>query len=257
VCRADSKLSGVFFLLTLLPLSHAVAQRSDLVYQSRGKYSEGIRATPSTGPTLDLVAALVDYQEKLPSSPLPPSFRAMFYLPDTRPLFLTIREINPRYYYWLGDLLPTGWQTLQSNRFAWPTNEVIRSLNWDDGGPLSLSDLGAIARLGNETPSELEVVAPVALYYSHAPESIDGYRFVFQPSRQMRLQFQVFPSESSKALETQAVATVLANAPYAVTLKTGKWADGWYRLVGTGHAVSNDAVVNIEVRFYHYARLGR
>jgi hypothetical protein len=257
MCRPGSKLLGFFSLLVLLSVSGAVAQPPNLVYQSRGKYREGIRTTLSTGPTLDLIAALVDYQDMQLLSALPQVFGARFYLPDGRPASLVIREIKPRYFYWLGDLSAPTWQTGKANDFVWPTDKVVRFLNWDHSGPLRLTDLGAIVRIGNQTPSGLEVVAPVALYQMRAPDMVDGYRFVFLPNQQMRLQFQIFRAEDSNALETQPAVRILANAPHAVTWKAGRLSAGWYRLVGSGYAVSDNARVNAEVRFYHSSRLGK
>jgi len=58
--------------------SPAAAQPSPgLSYQNRGRYREGIRTAPSTGPNVDLIAALVDYHE--PYSRLPATFRMLFY----------------------------------------------------------------------------------------------------------------------------------------------------------------------------------
>ena len=131
-----------------------------LTYRSRGRYSEGIRTAPSTGETLDLISALVDYRE--PYKDLPAAFRAMFYLPKQASVYLAIREVEARYYYWLDMQPDPGWQAASANRFEWPTGTVIRSLKWKEGAPLSLDDLGATARLDSPDPGTMERVAPVA-----------------------------------------------------------------------------------------------
>lgn len=257
--RSDSRWSAIVPLLALLAFDRAAAQRADLVYQDRGKYHEGIRDGLSNGPKLDLIAALVDHVDSQEKSGLafPPSFKALFYLPSSEEPSLTIREIRPRYFYWLGDLLPTEWQERKSNEFVWPTGTVIRFLNWDADGALSLHDLGAIIRLGYKSPLPSELVAPVALYHSRPPDGADGYRFVFLPSLEMRLESQVFPDAGASAVDVQPTATVPAKTPYPITYKAKQWQDGWYRLVVSGYAVSNNARVNAVVRFYHYGRLGR
>ena len=64
---ANLVLLGVF----ALPLT--AQSPASVTYQNRGRYNEGTRTVPSTGPAgLDLIAALVDYQEL--SATLPPTF---------------------------------------------------------------------------------------------------------------------------------------------------------------------------------------
>lgn len=75
------------WLLLAGPMPPVLAQwQANLTYQSRGRYSEGIRTAPSTGFNLELLSALVDYQESYKD--LPPAFRAIFYLPKREPVYL-------------------------------------------------------------------------------------------------------------------------------------------------------------------------
>jgi len=245
-------------LLVLFPPVRAVAQSPDLVYQARSgdPFREGIRPTPSTGPSLSLIGALTDYRD--PPSGLPALFRARFYLPDMRTPSLTIREIESRYNYWLGDLnLKENWRPQAVNEFSWSTDKVVRRLTWE--GPLGLRDLAAAVRLdGGGLDSNQEDVAPVALYSLNAPETVEGYRFVFLPNQRMRLQFQVFPDKGNQPLQApQILSVVLAGSPQPVAWKMGNTPDGWYKLVVTGYASSdnagNSSVARV-VRFYHSRR---
>jgi hypothetical protein len=240
-------------LLASLSLVRQACPQANLTYQNRGAYSEGIRTAPSTGPGLDLIAAVVDYRE--PYANLPQSFRALFYLPSSDPVYLTLREIDTRYFYWLDNVRQPGWQAGRSNLFEWATATVIRSLNWKQK-PLGLDDLGATARLGRSTPGKLEVVAPVALYHSRPPQSAESYRFVFLPSERMRLEFKVFAEAKSTPLDRQLFPTVLSRQPHTVIWTAGSAPDGWYRLLIDGYALSNNARVDGVVRFYHSRRLG-
>jgi len=245
-------------LLVLFPPVRAVAQSPDLVYQARSgdPFREGIRPTPSTGPSLNLIAALTDYQEQ--ASRLPAQFRARFYLPDTRTPSLTIREIESRYNYWLGDLnLKENWRPQAVNEFSWSTDKVVRRLTWE--GPLGLGDLAAAVRLDSSgLDSNQEDVAPVTLYSLEVPETVEGYRFVFLPNQRMRLQFQVFPDKGNQPLEApQTLSVVLAGSPQPVAWKMGNARDGWYKLVIKGFLLSDNAgnsSVSRVVRFYHSRR---
>jgi hypothetical protein len=247
-------------LLAACLARHDAAQsRPELTYQNRGHYSEGIRAAPSVGPVaLDLVAAMVDYHD--PYAALPQTFRALVYVPPQAPppVYLTIRETGPRYFYWLDKAQPeSGWRVGAPVEFAWPTSTVIRSLNWRDS-QLSLDDLAAAARLERPEPASVERVLPVALYHSRPPASADGYRFVFRPDKRMRLRFQLVAGSTGKPVQPpQVFPSVLAAEPHTVRFPTGGWPDGWYRLAVSGYALSNNAEIDMEVRFYHSRRLGR
>lgn len=228
---------------------------ANLDYQSRGRYKEGRRGKPSTGVPLDLVAAMVDYRE--PYSQLPPQFQAGVYLPRPDDVHLTIREVDPEYYYWLDNAQPmAGWQPGRLNRFQWPTGTVIRYLTYQNR-PIALNDLGAVARLGNETPRNPDEVAPVALYHSRPPAEATGYRFVFQPGSQVRLTFTVSADGNPTPIgKPQEFPELGANEAQAVIWKTGGWVDGWYRIAVSGYKLSDNTRVDSAIRFYHRRMLG-
>lgn len=247
-------LRGLLILFQLVP---ADAQRRDLVYTVRNgaPFSEGVRPTPSTGPSLSLIAALIDHQE--PDAGLPRQFQARFYLPDTRTPSVTIREINPRYNYWLGEL-NQNWRTQAVNAFSWNTDTVVAKLNWR--GPLGLTDLGATVRLDSSGLASLEEdVAPVALYSARAPETVEGYRFVFRTEQRLRLQFEVLTDDGKRRLQGSTDQDLPAGSQ-SFAWKMGNEPDGWYRLRANGSASSDNAgnaKVQHKVRFYHSKRLGK
>lgn len=233
--------------LLLLTAGCASAQ-ANLIYQKRGRYSEGIRTALSTGPALDLIAAMADSTE--PYQQLPAQFRARFHLPDPRPPHLTIREIQPNvYFYWLESLKEEEqrWQAGRTNLFEWPTSTVIRSLT-GKGRPLGLADLAAVVRLGSATPALEETVVPVALYHTQSPPATTAYRFVFRPSERMRLQFQL-------GGERQVFPRVMGGQPHSVTWDCRSRAEGWHKLEISGYALDNNKQVGATVQFYHTRRL--
>jgi hypothetical protein len=155
---ATCKSAANLVLLTTLALPLFGQSSISIIYQNRGRYNEGVRTEPSTGPGgLELIAALVDYEE--PSATLPPEFTAQFYLPTQDRVDLTIREIKPVYFYWLDKVNPDPpWQPGTQNRFEWPTATVIRSLNWESE-PLTLNKLGATVRVGRVNPGEAGITS--------------------------------------------------------------------------------------------------
>jgi len=251
--------TNIFPILLLCATLPAAAQSQDLTYMRRngGAFREGIRPTPSTGPLLTLIAAMIDYSE--PDQGLPRQFRAGFYLPNGQDApDLTIREVTaPRYNYWLGEL-NRQWQPGSMNEFAWETDTVVRKLNWDDA--LKLSDLGAAVRLGRTAlASAREDVVPVALYSGGPPTSADAYRFVFLSNQSMRIQYDVL-SEAGQGQLQGALPTlnVMAGSPQAIRWKmSGQQPDGWYLLRINGYATSNNERLSHTVRFYHARRLGK
>lgn len=228
----------------------ADAQPAHLKYQSRGRYNEGTRGAASTGVPLDLVAAMVDYRD--PYTQLPPLFQALAYLPQRDAVYLTIREIDPEYYYWLDGAQPeSGWQQDRVNRFQWPTQTVIRYLK-DGDRPIALKDLGAVARLRNEEPSTPDTVAPVALFHSRAPSEATGYRFILRPAATVRLTFTLTADNSRTAIaKPQDFPELGANAPQSVVWKTDGWSDGWHQIAVSGYKLSDNTRVETRIRFYH------
>lgn len=227
-------------------------QPLELKYQARGTgFSEGVISTPSTGMSLVLIGALIDYQEP-PSQTFPTNFRARFYLPDAQPPYLTIREIKSRYNYWLSDL-KQNWKPQTTVEFVWPTDKVVRKLR--EEGELGLTDLGATVRLGSSGLGNMEeTVTPVALYHSQAPRTVEGYRFVFLPNQEMSLQFEVLPDKEGQVLEPSGRFDVLPDTAQTFRWKAGNRPEGWYRLKVTGRAAnrsSGNPRISRIVRFYH------
>ena len=245
-----SKTTKTVLPIAAFVLSSLAQSASDVAYQNRGRYNEGVRTEPSTGPLgLELVGAMLDYQE--PSAALPPKLCAQFYLPIQDDVDLTIREKKPVYFYWLDKIHPeSAWKSGMQNRFEWRTDTVIRALNWESS-PLTIDQLSAVVRIGRLTPSNEEQVAPVALYHSRPPDSITGYRFIFRPTSQMRLRFEVFSDGGTAPLSMQELHSVLADQPLEVTWKAKDWKNGWYRLVVTGYTLSGNSRTDKVVRFYH------
>ena len=135
-------------------------------YQSRsqeqlGHWKEGVKPKPVSGGNVELISVLADYQEPAASETFPNAVKLQFYLDDEHAVYLTVRELDYRTYYWLDKVQPArSWEQGFQNVFAWPTDPVLQRLT----PKLDVYDLGALIRLDAESTSSIERVAPGVLY---------------------------------------------------------------------------------------------
>src|SRR5262249_10256972 len=157
-----------------------------LEYQNRGNRYEGVKPKPVSGYDIELISAIVDYKEEVVQ--LPERLKVQFYLKQPSKVYLTVRELDYTYYYWMARVQRAQPCRLGfDNAFDWPTREVIQSL-----GHITMYDLGVVARLDKLEPSKSELVAPVIFYHSHIPTVIQGYLFTFKTSGDARLTCVVY-----------------------------------------------------------------
>lgn len=219
-------------------------------YRNRGDRFEGVRALPVSGYTIELLAAQATYQEPLPAASPPPVYRLRFFLEQPAPAHVVVREVDNRYSYWLDKLRPsTPWRPGFDNQFAWSTRDVIARL-----AGLKLYDLGVVVRVGSESPSDLETVAPAVLYHSVLPPSIGGYEFAFKTNATARLELSIERSDGTPA-ERQPEPRLVNSWPFGVPLRVTWDAShsraGEYRLTVRGRARQNNQTFRKEVRFFH------
>jgi hypothetical protein len=235
-------------------LCSAALAQSSLEYRNRGNRFEGVRALPVSGYTIELLSAQAIYREPLPAGTMPALYRMRFYLVEPASPYVVVREVDNRHSYWLDQVKPRApWRPGFDNVFEWPTQDVIGQLNG-----LNLYDLGVTVRVGNESPSDLETVAPVILYYSVPPGSIDGYEFVFKTNVTARLEFDVERSDGSPvkhAPEPRVVRSWSYGTPLRVRWKAATADAGEYRLKVQGRVLENNQTFGKEIRFYHQPKV--
>jgi len=97
----------IFLLVLVTPLACAslCAQAQDnLLYQKRTNRYEGIKPKPVSGFDIELVSARVDYSDN--PERLGERFQARFFLDRPTNVYLVVRELDYRYYYWLDKVPP-------------------------------------------------------------------------------------------------------------------------------------------------------
>lgn len=225
----------------------------DVHYQSRthdqaGHWKEGVKPKPVSGGNLELISVLADYQEPVPSDTFPHSVKLQFYLDSPREVFLTVRELDYRTYYWLDKVQPAqAWEKGFQNVFAWPTDPVLQQLT----PKLDLYDLGALIRLDADTTSTIERVAPGLLYHNTPPSKIDGYFFTLKTGEDARLIASITQKATGKEVETQTFRRKRAGRPFTIHWDATDAEPGLYTLDINGFSLSTDQALSKEIHFFH------
>lgn len=230
--------------------------RPGLEYRDRGNRHEGVRrGPPVSGYAIELLSSRAIHQEPPPSDKIPPVYRVQFFLAKDASVYVVVREVENKHSYWLDRVKRPTWAKGFDNVFEWATRDVIAQL---PGSPLSLYDLGVVVRVGYESPSDLERVAPAILYYSAPPASITGYEFVFKTNATARLDFSVEKSDGTAAKpapDPRTVAKWSYGIPLRVTWDATKAEAGEYRLKAIGRVLENNQVFGKEIQFFHQPKV--
>jgi hypothetical protein len=238
-------------MLLGVSLCAPLAWAQDLAYQKRANRSEGIKAKPVSGFDIELLSAQVDYPETVEK--LGEHFYARFFLERPMRVFLTVRELDYKHYYWLDNIEPKGnWQAGFDNVFDWPTKDVIGRLT-----DLTINDLGTVARLESPQPRAIEKVAPVIFYQSQYPREISGYRFAFKLRADAKIKAMIYPERGGDGIAVQSLASQRGGRPFWI-----KWdatnpspPEGAYKLIVSGYMLSTNDPLNQVVLFHHQPRL--
>jgi hypothetical protein len=217
----------------------------ELQYQHRGNRYEGIKPKPVSGYDIELISVLADYRDEVRQ--MPDRLKVRFYLEQAAEVYLTVRELDYKYYYWMDKVRPPRpWRPGFDNVFEWPTGEVIRRLS-----DLAIYDLGVVARLDRPEPGKVERVAPVVLFDSRLPSSIQGYLFSFKTNGDARLSASVFREEVKEPVFQQSYPRLRGGRPFTIRWNCPQEREGAYRLVLSGYFLDTNEPVDQTVRFRH------
>ncbi len=198
---------GLFLILVFLAgVPSLLWAQLDIQYQSRsqeqlGSWKEGVKPKPVSGLNVELISVLADYQEPVSSETFPNAVKLQFYLDDEHAVYLTVRELDYRTYYWLDKVEPARvWEKGFQNVFAWPTDPVLQQLT----PKLGLYELGALVRLDAESTSSIERVAPAVLYHKDAPSKIEGYFFTLKTGEDARVMASITQKPPARKLRRKS-----------------------------------------------------
>jgi hypothetical protein len=240
-------LVGIVVLLLLSLVPQLALAQIELQYQNRGDRHEGIKPKPVKGTDLELISVLVDYQE--PTTIFPDQLKMKFFLENDHPIFITVRELDYRHYYWMDEITPAQpWKVGEFNTFAWSTKTVLKTLDRN----LNLYDLGILARMETKDPSRNEHIAPVIFYHSNEPTVTQGYLFTLKPNENARLSVSIVNANDSTTIWKQVYRRKVAGRPFTVKWDASNSPEGPYRFVVKGFSLSTNQPLNQTVRFYHH-----
>ena len=235
-------------LSVLLPT--ILLAQSELDYQLREGYYEGVRPKPVSGFDIELISVLADYQEQVDR--LPDHLRVKFYLETQTAVHVTVREQDYRLFYWLDRVKPVkDWHAKSLNDFSWPTAVVLRRLDQK----LNMYDLGVLVRLRKESPASVEEVAPAILYYSQLPAKINGYLFTMKINGDARLSCSIYREGEASGVMTNTYQRIPGGRPFSVRWEVKDAQEGTYSLVCKGFFLDSNEPIQQTVRFYHRARV--
>jgi hypothetical protein len=243
--KIPSLLMSFILLLFFVWTPFALAQ-VHLQYQSRGNRYEGVKPKPVSGYDIELLSALTNYQEAVSQKP-PDQFKVKLYLERSFEVYLTVRELDPKRYYWMDKVQPSQpWKPGFGNIFAWPTQVVIQQL-----AGIEMYDLGVVARLEKPEPSKVDRVAPVIFYHSQLPATITGYLFTFKTAANAQLTWSVFKEGEAEPVFPWTPRQEQGGRPFVVRWDAAKASEGYYKLMMSGYFRDNNNRFDYSIRFYH------
>ncbi|NIT60271.1 MAG: hypothetical protein GWN00_29905 [Aliifodinibius sp.] len=249
--RKNLNLIIVFIIFVLFGWGLFVFAQMDLQYQRRGDhYYEGVKPRPVSGYDIELISVLVNYREYI--GQMPNQLKVKFYLKETSDVYLTVRELKYKHYYWLDRVNPVKpWRPGFDNFFEWPTDIVIKRLKG-----MAMYDLGVLIRLGNENPTSVERVAPAIFYHLDVPQDVTGYLFTFKINSDARISCSIYKVGEETAVYKQIFRRKLGGRPFTVRWDAFGVEAGVYKMLITGYFLSTNARFQQSVEFYHQPNTG-
>lgn len=218
---------------------------AQLEYRDRGNRYEGIKPKPVSGYDIELISARVDYKEE--ANQKPDRLKVKFYLTQPSEVYLIVRELDNKYYYWMDKVQPIKpWQQGFYNDFEWPTQEVLQQLD-----QIGMYDLGVVARLEKPEPGKMERVAPAIFYHSKPPSTVRGYLFTFKTNGDARITCSFYKEGESEPMFTRTIPKQRGGRPFTVRWDSSKAPEGSYKLMVKGYFLTTNDPINQTLYFYH------
>lgn len=238
-------LKTLTIVLVLLESTSSLFVPQDLRYQSRTNRWEGFKDQSVSNYPVELISAIVRNSTESQNG-MPEVLKIKFYLNEESKAFLTVREIDNKFFYWMDGVQPDRWQK-GFNDFEWPTTDVLQKL-----GRIDMYNLGIVVRMNSDNQSGLqEQVAPAIFYHTNRPSKITEYLFTFKTDELSDLTCDVYPDKSNGSLARQNFPRINGETPVTFVFDSAGRADGWYRLVVNQIRKRTNNRFRKEIRFYH------
>ncbi len=220
--------------------------KEKLKYQDRGNRWEGIRWMQSSSKHIELLAAMANHDESQNQTEV---FKVKFYIEEVSDVYLTVREIDNRKYYWLDKIKQGSWKQGFGNVFEWPIGDVFKKID-----EIGMQDLGIVARIGYEKPKKEETIAPAIFFQNHVPDRIVEYLFAFKPARNARVTCSMFKNPKSGKpilIKEDHYPKVIGGRPFTFLWDCSNADEGHYELMVSGYFRDNNKRLSKSVIFYH------
>jgi len=229
--------------------------QNDLNYKKRFHRNEGVKQFEVSGYNIELMS-LTENNESIEK--LSDSLKICFFLPELEGVYITCREINNNFNYWMDNVNPlSNWKIKSSNCFTWPTSEILNKLkginSLKPNGIEFTYELGVTLRLNRENPSEAEKIVPVILYSKIFPQTLTNYLFTFYCEKESHAMVKIYKFNSENVLFSQSLPSISPEEPFTINWKFEKIQDGWYTLVIDGQFDENNLKFKKIIYFYHHS----
>ncbi len=224
----------------------------ELSYKDRGNRCEGVHPQNVSSYEIELISAMA-YREQAKKLPKFFDLKIKFCLPKRRnDIYVKVRELEYEHFYRM-DKPNISLNKGCGNFFEWSNKTVIEKLTG-----LKISDLGALVRLGNQSSSIEEEVAPVIFYHGSSPNKISEYSFIFETNRDAKFKYFIIDEKAGKEIVPKKKRHLLtkSNKPFKIKWKNASSSrNGFYTLNLEGHFANNGDEIYQSVRFYHRSNI--
>jgi hypothetical protein len=219
---------------------------ADVYYSLRGDRWEGLRSKIVGGLDIELISAAIFHDENLSS--LPDNISLGFFLKKLTPVFITVRELNYKKYYWLDRVSPASPWVAGMNQFRWETAPVLKRVQ-----PLPLVELAFLVRLDKPDASLNEHVAPSVLYSAAKPDKVRDYVFSFRTGEAAEIRWFIERSDGGPTRIASSRTSLRSHGQraFAIHWQSAEAPPGLYRLVLNGTNESDNKAWTQRVSFYH------
>ncbi len=212
-------------------------------YKKRGIRKEGRADILVSAPDLELLSMLGYCEELNPDNNA--DLKIMFYLEKDTTLFITAKELKIREYYIMKPIQSKwkkGWQEFG----PWPTSEVLKPLG------LSLTEIGIIGRIREKDRIGSGLIAPLIIYHSNLPATIDQYTTYIVPKQSLEnVKYKVFLPGEKEAITEGHIIELFGGVPFSINIDLTQQSEGYYKLVLDGKYKNRMGGPQRTYTFYH------
>ena len=113
----------ISLIVLFISVSAAFSQTSQ-EYHDRVNRWEGTKPKAIGAYDIELISVLVDFKEDI--NGMPNRLKVKFYLPRLSEVYLTVRELDYKHYYWLDKVIPSKpWGIGFGNVFEWLNAQAL------------------------------------------------------------------------------------------------------------------------------------